>query len=179
MKFNSFATGLLGTLVVTLGLNLPIKQAQANSEVQFICADSFDNESSKSLPTTFAWTPRGKIAIVRWQTEDFVGAGFTPQKRCNSVSPRFQEAYDNNTLGLITNGTINNQPVICTSNEAGGDCRTLLMTLRPEDNSLKVLNSLRQILNGEQVGPVKHNADIPQIYYKIDIENFLRTAPVE
>ena len=179
MKFNSFATGLLGTLVVTFGFNLPITRAQANSEVQFICAASFDNESSESLPTTFAWTPRGKIAIVRWQTEDFAGAGFTSQKRCDAVSPRFQEAYDNNTLGLITNGTINNQPVICTSNEPGGVCQTLLMTLRPEDNSLKVLNSLRQVLNGEQVGPVKHNADIPQVYYKVDIENFLRTAPVE
>ena len=179
MKFNSFATGLLGTLVITLGFNLPIARAQANSEVQFICADSHDSESNKSVPTTFAWTPEKKIPIVRWQTEDFVGADFTPQKRCAAVSPRFQEAYDNNTINLITNGTINNQPVICTSNEPGGDCRTLLMTLRAEDNSLKVLNSLRQVLNGEQVGPVKHNADIPQIYYKIDIENFLRTAPVE
>lgn len=179
MKFNSFATGLLGTLVASLSLNLPIARAQANSEVRFICADSFDSETSKSQPTTFAWTPRGKIALVRWHTEFFTGAGFTPQQRCDSVSPRFQEAYENKTLGLITNGTINNQPVICTSKEPGGACQTLLMTLRPEDNSLQVLNSLRQVMNGEQVGPVKHNADIPQVYYKVDLENFLRTAPVE
>ena len=179
MNFKLLTTSLLGALVVTLGWNLPIKEAYADSDVKFICKASFDNESNKSLPTTFAWTPEKKIPIVRWQTEDFVGADFTPQKRCAAVSPRFQEAYDNNTINLITNGTINNQPVICTSNEPGGDCRTLLMTLRPEDNSLKVLNSLRQVLNGEQVGPVKHNADIPQVYYKVDIENFLRTAPVE
>ena len=50
------------------------------------------------------------------------------------------------------------------------------MTLRPEDDSLRVLNSLRQVLNGEIVGPVKHNK---QVYYQVDIENFLETAPVE
>ena len=91
----------------------------------------------------------------------------------------FQEAYDNNSIGLITNGTMDNQPVICTSDEYGGDCNTLLMTLRPEDDSAQVLNNLRQVLNGEQVGAIKHNADTPQIYYQVDIDNFLETAPVE
>ncbi|MEM7595655.1 MAG: COP23 domain-containing protein [Cyanobacteria bacterium P01_A01_bin.83] len=179
MKFNQFsllATGVLGTLAVISLSNLPIKQAQANGETQFICAESFDNESGKSLPTTFAWTSRGKIAIVRWETEDFLSAGFSPQKRCESVSPRFQEAYDNNTLGLITNGQMDNQSVICTSDRPQGDCNTLLMTLRPEDDSLTVLGSLRDIFNGQQVGPVKHNK---QAYYQVDIENFLETAPVE
>ncbi len=179
MKINLFATGLLG-MAVTLNL-IPANrvQAQAQDEVQFICAESFDSESNGALPTTFAWTTRGKIAVVRWQTENFADAGFDPQKRCDEVSPRFQEAYDNNTIGLITNGTIDNQPVICTSDAPGGTCNTLLITLRPEDDSLQVLNNLRQVLNGEQVGPVKHNADTPQIYYQVDIENFLETAPVE
>lgn len=178
MKFNQnlLATGLLTTLAVISFSNLSINEVKANSEVQFICAESFDSESGKSLPTTFAWTPRGKIAVVRWETEAFLNAGFSPEKRCNDVSPRFQEAYNNDTLGLITNGQMDSQSVICTSDRAGGDCNTLLMTLRPEDDSLRVLNSLRQVLNGEQVGPVKHNN---QVYFQIDIENFLETAPVE
>ena len=174
MKFNLLATGILG-ITMTLSA-ISVEPVRANSEVEFICADSFDNESGNSLPTTFAWTAKGKIAIVRWSTEDFLNAGFSPQQRCDSVSPRFQEAYDNNTLGLITNGQMNNQSVICTSDRAGGDCNTLLMTLRPEDDSLQVLNSFRQIFNGEQVGPVKQNS---QAYYELDIDNFLETAPVE
>ena len=180
MKLNLIATSLLGIAVVAA--NLPVEQVRANnndSEVQFICADGYDSESNTSLPTTYAWTPKGKIAVINWQTEDFTTSGFSPQQRCEAVSPRFQEAYDNNTIGLITNGTMDNQPVICTSEEPGGDCNTLLITLRPEDDSVKVLNNLRQVLNGEQVGPVKHNADTPQIYYEVDIENFLETAPVE
>ncbi len=74
---------------------------------------------------------------------------------------------------------MNNQPVIFTAKESEGDCVNLLMTLRPEDNSLKILDQFRQILNGEQVGLVKHNSSTPQLYYKTDIENFLRNAPVE
>jgi hypothetical protein len=177
MKLNLLTTSLLGIAVVAA--NLSVGQVYANdSEVKFICADSFDSESNASLPTTFAWTNRGKIAVVRWQTENFADAGFSSQQRCEAVSPRFQEAYNNNSIGLITNGTMDNQPVICTSDAPGGDCNTLLMTLRPEDDSLKVLNNLKQVLNGEQVGPVPHSAD-SQVYYQVDIENFLETAPVE
>ena len=178
MKLNLFATGLLGIAAISFS-NLFVEEVKANSEVQFICAESFDSDSGQALPTTFAWTSRGKIAVIRWQTEAFLNAGFNPQQRCEAVSPRFQEAYNNNTLGLITNGKMDNQSVICTSDEPQGDCNTLLMTLRPEDDSLRVLNNLRQVLNGEQVGPVKHSSDTPQIYYQIDIENFLETAPVE
>ena len=178
MKFKLLTAAVLG-IATSLSFGVCVKQAQADNETKFICADSYDSESGTSLPTTFAWTNRGKIAVIRWQTEDFSGAGFSSQQRCDAVSPRFQEAYDNNSLSLITNGTINNESVICTSNEPGGACNTLLMTLRPEDNSLQVLNNLRQVLNGEQVGAVKHNADTPQVYYKVDINNFLETAPVE
>ena len=174
---------LLIALGITLASSLiiPLQQAQAdNSETKFICADSYDSEIGTSLPTTFAWTNRGKIAVIRWQTEYFADAGFSSQQRCEAVSPRFQEAFDNNSLGLITNGTINNQPVICTSNEPGGACNTLLMTLRPEDDSLKMLNNLQQVLNGQQVGITRHNGgDTRQIYVEVDIKNFLETAPVE
>lgn len=183
-KIHTLATAALGTLALALGLNLPIHQAQANEKVEFICAESFDQESGKSLPTTFAWTERGKIAVVRWESEVFSGSSFTPQKRCETASPNFQIAYENNTLGLITNGTKNNQRVICTSGEPGGECETVLLTLRPEDlrpedRSLKILQQFRQIFNGEQVGPVKHSSAVPQVYYQVDVENFLNTAPVE
>ena len=184
-NINTFAVTTLGTLALTLTANLPHTsvQAQSNNEVQFICAESFDPQSGKSTPTTFAWGSRGKISFVRWSSKAFENSSenssFTPQKRCEIASPNFQTAYENNTLGLITNGRKNNQPVICTSQEYGGECETVLFTLRPEDNSLNVLKHFRQILNGEQIGPIKQSSDVPQIYYQVDIENFLNTAPVE
>jgi hypothetical protein len=148
-----------------------------NQKVQFICNESFDKETGARMPTTFAWADRGKIAVVRWRTEEF--SGYPPQERCNEVSPRFQEAYDNGTLKMITNGTINNQPVICTATEYRGKCQTLLMTLRESDDSLQLLNSFKDILNGRSTGPILHSSGTAQVYYQVDIETFLRTAPVE
>ena len=184
MKFNNiktFTTTALITFALTIGVSLPSTpvQAQSNNEVQFICAESFDPESGKSTPTTFAWGSRGKISFVRWSSEAFSGSSFTPQKRCEIASPNFQTAYENNTLGLITNGRENNQPVICTSQEYGGECETVLFTLRPEDNSLDILKHFRQILDGREIGPIRQSSGTGQAYYKVDIENFLNTAPVE
>ena len=180
MKLNLFTTLLTSAaLLTTVGLNSISQQAQPQSdtETQFICADSYDAEKGERSPTTFAWTSRGKIAVIRWQSEYF--QDWSPQERCNEVSPRFDEAYHNNTLGIITNGTMNNERVICTASESGGACETLLLTLRPEDKSLPILSHFRRLLNAEQVGPVKHSSGEPQIYYQVDIENFLRTSPVE
>lgn len=179
MKLNLVITTLLTTtaLIGTFESNSSLPPIQAQTKTEFICADSYDPQSGERNPTTFAWTPRGKVAVVRWQTEEF--AQYPPQERCAEVSPRFNQAYHNDTLGLISNGTMNNQPVICTVKEAGGQCETLLMTLRSQDDSFEILNHFRRLFNGEQVGPVKHSAGKPQVYYKIDIEQFLQTAPVE
>jgi len=151
----------------------------SEEEVRFICGNSFDNENGERYPTTFVWTSRGKTAVVRWKTDFFKGSGFDPKSRCEEVSPRFQEAYNNGSLNLMTNGTMNAQPVICTARETGGDCDTLLMTLRPEDDSLAILNQLKEVFNGRASGPVSHSSATPQVYIEVDVDEFLRTAPVE
>ena len=172
----SIATVLIAGTVAAVGINSLIPKALAESQVQFICSQSFDTQTNRRLPTTFAWTPRGKIALVRWvkNLSDYSG-----QQRCEKVSPRFQEAYANGTLNWITNGKMNGQPVICTASSEGGPCQTLLMTLRPKDNSLAILIDFKDNLNGRASGPIRHSSGTPQVYYKIDIEEFLRNAPVE
>ncbi|KOP24376.1 hypothetical protein AMR41_21560 [Hapalosiphon sp. MRB220] len=171
-------TGLLVAVSITvIGLISAIPPSTAQSQVKFICNQSYELQSDRRFPTTFAWTSGGKRAVIRWVKS--LG-GHSPQNRCQDVSPRFQQAYDNGTLNLITNGKVKGQPVICTAKEYGAACETVLMTLRPEENSLKILNNLKDIFEGSrQVGPIKHSSGIPQIYYQIDIEEFLRNAPVE
>lgn len=173
----------LTTTIITAAVITPnSRQVKAESTVQFLCRSSYDQDQKKGLPTTLAWTSRGKIAVIRWVKE--LG-GKSPQERCEAVSPRFQEAYQKGTLSLMTNGRMNNEPVICTVKEYGGKCETLLMTLRREDeypekdNSLKILNSLKETLNGRGVGPIKHRSGVPQVYYRVDMDDFLQTAPVE
>jgi hypothetical protein len=148
------------------------------SQVQWICKESYEQEKNQYLPTTFAWTSRGKIAIVRWATNYFKGAGFDPQTRCQQVSQHLQKAYKNGSLKMITNGWMNGQPVICTTTQVNGDCVDLVMTLRREDNSLAIVQQFNDIFNGRKVGPIKHSGGQPQIYYQINIAHFLATAPL-
>jgi hypothetical protein len=172
-----FTISAIASINITSTANRVKAQEQTQEQVQFVCASSFDKTKNERYPTTFAWTTRGKIAVLRWVSS--MGSNFTPQNRCEKVSPRFQEAYNSGTLGLLTNGERNGQPVICTAREYGGSCDTLLMTLRPGDNSFLILNELKDIFSGRQVGPVIHNSGTRKAYVDIDFQEFLRNAPVE
>jgi Circadian oscillating protein COP23 len=153
-----------------------VGQAQ-KSDIKFICAPGYDRQTKKRLPTTYAWTPRGKIAIVRWETTAF--KGYTPEERCQQVSPKFGEAYRNGSLKFLTNGKQGTQPVICTTRQYNGSCVTTLMTLRSMDNPSQVLEGLVATLNGRGVGPVRHSSGVPQRFYEVNVANFLETAQPE
>lgn len=170
---------ILTTSAIAATIPFFAQTTHAQSEVKFICSDGFDRASGQRLPTTYAWTEKGKIAIVRWSKKWGSGQAFSPQKRCEEVSPRFQEAFNNGTLNFITNGTINGQPAICAASEDKGACQTLLMTLRPEENPLQILNELKNVLNGRSAGPIQHSSGTPQVYYQVDMKTFLSNAPVE
>lgn len=165
------------------------EQAQAEPEsVQFICSQGYDPATQEQVPITYAWTPKGKIAIVRWKSDRFAGSGFTPERRCSEVSPRFDSAYQNGNLNYLTNGRLNGQKAICAVRDLGADCNdnTLLLTLRPEDEELQVLSQLNGILDGdvgsgplEQSTSPKHPDGTDKVYIELNVERFLATAPVE
>lgn len=142
--------------------------AQENSKLRFVCLPG-----PRTVPTTYAWNSRGKIALIRW--EKALGT-YSPQQRCQEVSPRFQQAYNNGNLKFLTNSYMNQQPVICATSEYGGDCQTLIMTLRANENGKKIINTLKDNLNGYIVGPSRHTE---QIFVQINITEYLRNAPVE
>lgn len=167
-----FLTGILTSVSIASSM----LKTEAQTSVQFICGASFDQKESERLPTTFAWTTRGKIAVVRWVKA--LGSR-SPQQRCQQVSPRFQQAYNNGSLKFLTNSTASNgQDIICATSKYDGSCETMLMTLRREDKPLQILNELKDTLNGRSVGPVKHSSGTPQVYYQIDMDEWLRNQPV-
>ncbi len=155
------------------------QETNSDTETRFICREGYDRASNKQLPTTYAFTGGQKRAIIRWSTEYFSGSGWDPQSRCEEVSPRFQTAYENGTLNFITNGTMNRQPVICTALQNGGPCADLLITLRPTDDGKELATELGQILNGRSTGPMRHSSGNSQVYIQVDIDEFIRNAPVE
>jgi hypothetical protein len=145
-------------------------QVKALEKRRFIC------QTKQLLPRTYTLYEGQKRTLIRWTKA--LGEK-TPQERCEQASSRFQEAYDKDALKIITNGIMNKQPVICTANDYGGDCVNLLITLNPKEDSLQVLNELKEALLGRSIGPIIHNSGVPQIYYQIDLEQAIKNAPVE
>ena len=155
--------------------------AQSSSEVSFICREGHDAQTGKGQYTTYAWTPEGKRAIIRWVKAWHNSGTWTPQTRCETVSKKFQEAYNNGSLQYIANGWQNNQPVICTARQKGGECVTTLMTLRAEDDPIAVTKDVVELLNGRGTGVIRHSSSDMKIqqYYEIDFQKFLEVAPIE
>jgi tetratricopeptide (TPR) repeat protein/S1-C subfamily serine protease len=151
---------------------IPGSQVKALEKRSFGC----EKTTKQDLPKTFTFYEKQKRTLIRW-----AGAlgGKTPQERCEQASLNLQQAYDNETLTFITNGIMKKQPVICTADDYGGDCVNLLITLNTQEDSLKVLNQLKEALLGKQKGPVIQTSDTPQIYYEIDLEQAIKNAPVE
>jgi hypothetical protein len=96
------------------------------------------------VPVTIAQTPEGDKQLILWQSTYFSQDGWPPETRCNEVSQRFQDYKDQGILNNMTTGTFNGMPVVCLSENAGGDCNNLLITLEPSDNPQTLLN---QVIN--------------------------------
>ena len=152
---------------------------ESTRKVQFICNKTYDENSQTYVYATVAWNPENKKPIVVWKRQDFSGNNYPPETRCQEVSPRFQQAYDNGSFKYITHGKMNSQPVICTASAVGDDCQTLLITLKHEDNAERTLEQLSDILLGyassaleQSSGDISYSED-NKLYVEVDIEDFL------
>lgn len=184
MKTRSVAQ-LLTALMLIVGAAAiinPSSSAQTSSQssnnstkkaVKFLCS------KSNNAPATIARTARGDIAVIRWASGFFSGAGFTPEKRCEEVSSRFQNYHNNGTLKYLTTGQMNNQPVICTAKNQGGGCTSVLFTLEPGDDPNQVLRQLLSIRSGASSGPLSRGGSSTQKPIYINLDAYLDRAPVE
>jgi hypothetical protein len=100
----------------------------------------FSCQNIDGTPTTVAFLssrdnnnkPR---QFIRWLNK--IG-GYTPQKRCEEVTKRFNFAFQENGQ-YITYATMNGQNVICTTDKSGEECQDLLFTLNPGQDPKSVL----------------------------------------
>ncbi len=178
MTHSLFSKLALAGLVTTLTMSaVPMVQAQTSGDkIQFTCRLGFDKNTGKEQPTTYLWHQGNKHGVVRWVK---AMGSTTPQERCNQVSNRLQVAYDNGDLNFVTNGLMNGEAVICAAREYKGDCNTLILTLRSNDKPLEVLEGFKEALAGRSMGPISHSSGVPQIYYKIDLQETIRNTPAE
>ena len=167
--------GALAGIVAILqfcGITL-IKPPQS---VAFICGVSRDG-----VPTTFAQeTTNGGIpkskSVIRWVSDFGDKVNYTPQKRCEEVSNRFQDYSNQGLLDYITTGKENGLDTICVKDkERGGPCR-LLWTLKPKTNPKLVLHQLLSDHLGTGTLEEKGSND-SDIY--IDVNKLLSKIPVD
>lgn len=168
LRFSSLVLASLTGLTVFISS----ESSQAGS-VEYKC----DLESGS--PVTLAVTPKGKIDLIVWKRQFFSNSGYTPEKRCQEVSARFQRFSDNGSLRFVTTGRLKNQNVMCvTRSKARPSCdsKGLLLTFEPTDKPEEVLKQLFDLSNrasGDGRGIVRAAGE--QVV--IDMQQFLEAAP--
>ncbi len=97
--------GLMTLLVVSgsvfLEQNPSVSQNAENSSssrAEFFCAKVFDIDDGEKIPTTVAWIPEQQknVPVIFWKSEFF--AEWSPDERCNTVSPKFDKANSEGRL---------------------------------------------------------------------------------
>lgn len=142
-----------------------LQPADAQQGDTFFCG-----EYQGKLATMARTNHRGSIPIVFWQTNYFSPSGWTPQRRCEEVSRRFQVYQENGQLNYLTTGTMNSYPVLCIAKSpeshsardgvvSGG----LLITLRPDvDNPNTVLETITGVRDGAR-NPLNHAIEAAEV----------------
>jgi hypothetical protein len=143
---------LLGSACVLGGGWLGDASHAAPSARGFICG------ISGGAPSTNAVKSDGKqVAVIRWTSNRFDSAGWTPERRCQEVSARFDQYFKEGRLKYLTTGRMNGVPVICTALNQGGACDGLLYTLKPGQNATATLESLLEVRN-KATGPLNETS---------------------
>ncbi len=189
MKLQSFCAALgLTTFAFILGTSPSFSQDNASAnqpdKVTFLCASIYDNPSGQRIPATVAWNPQRKthVRVIGWKSEYFEKGGWTPQKRCQVVSEKFQKFYEAGRLDYLKTGTSRGYPVICAPKTAGGNCNgdNQLFTIKFGSNPDLVWQQLVGIFenNGNQQGTVINQVSGGgKTYTYVSVDNLLKYAP--
>jgi Circadian oscillating protein COP23 len=169
---NAFFQKLIATVLLAVGTATtltPPSRAQNNSGVRFYCGTS-NGERATIVKTA----TQGEVPLIIWAYPGF-GSEFTPEKRCQIVSQRFQSYYEEGTLDYVTAERIRGYDTVCVARSQGGRCEgRILFTLPPGRNAN---DAIEQIFNFS--GPYRNNCGVSQasrnngkVY--IDIRSFIQ-----
>jgi Circadian oscillating protein COP23 len=156
-------------LPLIISANALVVEAQTTTRLKFFCG------TSNGAPATFVQKGKNSIPIIRWASSDFAGAGWTPEKRCREVSQRFQNLHQTGQLKFLTTGSMNGQPVVCTSSKNNGPCQRLILTVRTGVDPVTTLNKLLNIRMGKG-GVMNENGMNSNSQISIDFNKFIDEA---
>lgn len=161
---------LPSTAQPTLSQSAPLPDKNATSpqlkpEEAIKAKIRYECKSEPNKLSTVAHTERGMIELIVWESNYF-GSQWSPEKRCEAVTQRFQNFSDQKLLRFVSTGRFNNYNVICVSEKAG-DCidQGLLLTLEGKDQPTQILRQLFNYKTSIRRGP--------QTKEVIDVERLL------
>ncbi len=129
------------------------KPAQSNTAtIRAYCGQSYDPSSKQNLPTTLVLVPgqTEPTALVVWKSE-FFGRNYTPQKRCEVVSPKFQAAFQAGRIYLSPGvDTATGQGIVCSATSANDPCdkSNMLFTLKSYQKAQETIERLVSLEGG-------------------------------
>lgn len=132
----------------TIALGSQPSRAQQNT---FVCV-----QSPQGVPTTAARTPRGDIPVIQWTSNWASASNWTPERRCQEVSSKFQTFHTNGSLRYLTTGRRNGYNIVCTATRSGGGCGEQLFTIQPGQNPATTLRDLEAVRNRAK-GPLNQS----------------------
>jgi hypothetical protein len=174
MKTNNLLFSLVVGSSVLVVLPITTNQKAFAQTAAFTCG------VHNGVPTTVARTTQGDIPVIRWVSGYFNDSGYTPQKRCEEVSERFQEYHSQDKMKFLTTGRRNGLNIVCVAETNGGPCyeggstQGLLFTLKPTSSPGKALRDLMAIRTRDR-GPM--NETESRVY--IDMSQYLQQATSE
>ena len=123
--------------------------------------------NAEGVPATVVQTKSGKqVPIIYWKSQAFSGSGWSPERRCQEVSARFQSYHSSGTLEYITTGRMNGLPVICVAKTDGGACAGLLYTLKPGQNATATFKRLFDVRTKPGAAPLEETTT--RVYLSMD-----------
>lgn len=181
MKTKSLLSlSLMSCLTFVSGLTLNQKPvlSQSPSQPQFLCANIDEVDSGKKMPATVVWIPeeRKNVAMIVWKSEFF--EEWSPKSRCDTVSPKFDQAFRAGRLNYLTTGIVKNSPVLCAVQKSGQSCdsENQLFTLKPHQNPSLVLDEIKGFFKGNS-GVIYQSGGVK--YVEINLEVLKQLPAVE
>ncbi|MDH6099194.1 COP23 domain-containing protein [Anabaenopsis sp. FSS-46] len=182
-------TSAVALTALTFTLSAPPAASQTTpKQVSFICRSITPRtDGLRKVPATVAFIPgsRRYQPIIAWESDSFPNTVWTPQKRCEEISQRFQDFYNQDRLRYMTVGQIKGLGVICAA-QSPETCnsRNQLFTVKPGSDPQTVLEQLIELASGRTTEGVSQTTNSRmwetvnnQKYLNFGV--YLESAPVE
>ncbi len=168
MKNQLISLFLVSSLTIIGLVNSQQVRSQSDTSSQPATKNVYSCVPRNGNPATVVDTKRGRVELIVWKSEFFSKSEWTPQRRCEEVTKRFQMLSDTDQLRYVSTGRMNNQSVICAADKKPADyvCKQdgLLITLEPKDNPTQVLKDLFDINSRIQGGGIVRGEGIDMNY---------------